>query len=114
MAQSYKAPNVPKDRINPEFVRDELLRCFESANREFATLMKQPVTDEQLKAQVKQFVEGVFAQCGVNYVHPSKTGIQLAIDQCKGNAERMMGPRGASVIQHHYQEMMKLVNQLPD
>ena len=114
MTGTYKAPDVSEDRITPEFVRDELLKCFESANGEFARLMKQPVTDELLKAQVKQFVEGVFSECGVNYAEPSKAGILTAIGQCKSNAETMMGPKGADIINHHYAEMMKLVNRLPE
>ena len=114
MTQTYKAPNIPSSQVTPDLVRDELLRCFESANREFAALMSQPVTDEQLKVQVKQFVEGVFAQCGASYTNPTKSGILLAISECKGNAEKMMGPRGADVIKHHYDEMMTLVNRLPE
>ncbi len=114
MTGTYKAPDVSEDRITPEFVRDELLKCFESANGEFARLMNQPVTDELLKAQVKQFVEGVFSECGVSYTEPSKAGILTAIGQCKTNAERMMGPQGAEIIDHHYAEMMKLVDKLPD
>ena len=71
MDQTYKAPNVPEDRVTPAFVRDELLKCFESANAEFASMLHQQVTDEQLKQQVKTFVEGVFSQCGVSYVAPT-------------------------------------------
>jgi hypothetical protein len=37
-----------------------------------------------------------------------------AINQCKSNAETMMGPKGADIINHHYSEMMKLVNRLPE
>jgi hypothetical protein len=114
MTQSYKAPAIPESQLTTELVRDELLRCFESANREFVSLMNQQVTDEQLKGQVKQFVEGVFQQCGASYTNPTKNGILIAISQCKSNAENMMGPKGAEVIQHHYAEMMKLVNRLPD
>jgi hypothetical protein len=114
MTQSYKAPAIPESQLTTELVRDELLRCFESANREFVSLMNQQVTDEQLKGQVKQFVEGVFQQCGASYTNPTKNGILIAINQCKSNAENMMGPKGAEVIQHHYAEMMKLVNRLPD
>jgi len=79
MSGTYRAPEVPSERITGEFVRDELLRCFESANREFLTLLKQPVADEALKTQVNQFVRGVFQNCGVSYVHPTKTGILTAI-----------------------------------
>ena len=114
MTQPYKAPDVPSDRITPEFVRDELLTCFESANREFATLLNQPVTDEQLKQQVKQFVESVFVNCGASFTDPTKEGILTAINQCRTNAGKMMGPQGTGIIQHHYDEMMKLVDRLPE
>jgi len=114
MTQTYKAPDVPNDRITPEFVRDELLTCFESANREFATLLNQPVTDEQLKQQVKQFVESVFVNCGASFTDPTKEGILTAMNQCRTNAEKMMGPEGAGIIRHHYDEMMKLVDRLPE
>jgi hypothetical protein len=112
MAQPYVAPDVPDDELTPVLVRDELLKCFESANGEFAKVLHQPVTDEQLKQQVKSFVEGVFSQCGVSYVSPTKEGIVVAISECKRNAEQMMGPQGAEIIQHHYSEMMKLVDRL--
>ncbi len=113
MTDTYRAPEVPDGKITGEFVRDELLRCFESANKEFLTLLKQPVADEALKVQVKQFVEGVFQNCGVSYANPTKAGIMTAIGQCKSNAEKMMGPQGADIIRHHYAEMMKLVDRLP-
>lgn len=112
MTHSYTAPDVPSAQVTPTFVRDELLKCFESANSEFARMLHQPVNDEQLKQQVKAFVEGVFSQCGVSYVSPTKDGIMTAISECRQNAERMMGPQGAEVINHHYAEMMKLVNKL--
>ena len=113
MKSGYTAPNVPYEKVTPTLVRDELLKCFESANGEFAELMHQPVTDEQLRQQVKSFVEGVFSQCGVSYVSPTKEGVLTAISQCKANAERAMGAKGAEIIRHHYSEMMKLVDRLP-
>jgi len=112
MASSYTAPKVPDEQVTPSFVRDQLLECFQSANAEFAKVLNQPVTDEQLKTQVKAFVEGVFSQCGVSYVAPTKGGIQAAISECKKNAEQMMGPQGTEIIEHHYSEMMKLVDRL--
>ena len=110
---TYKAPNVPDSQVTPDFVRDQLLLCFESANKEFMDIMKQPVTSEQLKQQVRQFVTGAFASCGVSFDNPTKAGILSAIEQCKSNAEAMMGPAGADVIKHHYAEMSKLLTRLP-
>jgi hypothetical protein len=108
----YKAPDVPAEKVTPIFVRDELLRCFESANREFMKVLNQPITDEALKQQVRQFVNGVFQSCGVSIENPTKQGIVVAIEQCKKNAEGMMGEKGTAIIDHHYEEMMKLVNKL--
>ena len=112
--RSYRAPDVPSEKIRPEFVRDELLRCFESANREFYEILNQPVADEALRLQVHQFVTAVFQQCGASFESPTKTGILVAMEQCKRNAESMMGDRGANVIRHHYDEMLSLVSRLPD
>ena len=36
----------------------------------------------------------------------------IAISECKRNAEQMMGTRGTGVIDHHYAEMMKLMEKL--
>lgn len=114
MTPTYKAPDVPPEEVTPTFVRDELLRCFESANREFARLLDQPTTDDALRAQVQQFVKGVFQSCGVSFDNPSKDGIVSAINECKKNAEAMMGDQGADIIRHHYEEMIKLVGRLSD
>jgi len=111
---SYRAPDVAASKVTPEFVRDELLKCFESANKEFMEVLHQPATDDAIRTQVRQFVTGVFQNCGANFDHPTKTGIVTAIGQCKSNAEAMMGPAGSQIIQHHYAEMKKLVDKLPD
>jgi hypothetical protein len=110
----YKAPDVPADKVTPILVRDELLKCFESANKEFMTVLKQPATDEAIKTQVNQFVTGVFRNCGVSFDNPTKAGILTAIDQCKANAQSMMGPAGSEIVAHHYAEMIKLVDKLPE
>ncbi len=113
MAGGYKAPDVPKAKVTPVLVRDELLRCFEDANREFMHVLNQPANDQALKVQVRQFVSGTFQSCGVSFEQPTKEGIVAAIGQCKSNAEAMMGQKGAVIIREHYDEMMKLVNKLP-
>jgi len=111
---SYRAPEVSSKEVTPTFVRDELLKCFESANREFMEVVHQPTTDEALRAQVRQFVTTVFQGCGASFDNPTKIGIVTAIGQCKSNAEKMMGSAGAEIIRHHYAEMMKLVDKLPN
>jgi hypothetical protein len=77
-------------------------------------VLNQPTDDAALKAQVRQFVAGSFQSCGASFEQPTKQGIISAINTCKSNAESMMGPTGAEIIRHHYDEMMKLVTKLPD
>jgi hypothetical protein len=112
--QRYKSLDIPAEDVTPAIVRDELLRCFESANREFLTILNQPINDEILKNQIRQFVAGSFNHCGASFENPTKQGIISAIGECKKNAETMMGPSGRDVIDHHYREMMKLVDKLPE
>jgi len=112
MAERYHAPEVIDSQVTPAFVRDQLFLCFESANREFSEALRQPVADDKLKRQVRNFVESIFSQCGVSYVSPTREGIVDAISECKSNAEKMMGTQGSSIIEHHYAEMMKLVDRL--
>ena len=113
MNETYRAPDVAGKKVTTALVRDELLKCFESANREFYEILDQPVGDEVLKQQVRQFVTGVFSKCGVSFDRPTKAGIMTAIEECKRNAESMMGSKGASIIEGHYEEMTKLLNRLP-
>src|SRR5487761_1024684 len=95
IAEEYKAPAVSSDQVSVLLVRDELLRCFESANKQFARILQQPATDGMIREQVRQFVTGVFGNCGASFDNPTKDGIKRAITECKKNAESMMGPQGA-------------------
>jgi hypothetical protein len=113
MTEQYKAPDIPEENVTPTLVRDELLKCFESANKEYMRVLDQPTDNQALKGQVRQFVVGSFQSCGASVDRPTKEGIVSAIGQCKSNAEAMMGPKGADIISHHYEEMMKLVDKLP-
>jgi hypothetical protein len=112
---TYKAPDLSPEQVTPVVIRDELLKCFESANREFGKTMNRPpdsLDNQQLKQQVQQFVESVFQRCDVDFENLRKEGIVMAIEECKKNAGAMIGPAGKDVVKHHYEEIMKLVNRL--
>ena len=81
--------------MTPTLVRDELLKCFESANKEFMHVFNQPTNDEALKAQVQAVRDGLFPELR-GELRPARPrqGIVTAIGQCKSNAEAMMGPKG--------------------
>src|SRR5438552_17282677 len=98
---AYVAPRVRDADVTTEFVRDELLRCFESANREFFEILGQPATEAQVREQVHGFVTGVFQQCGASFEDRTKQGIFTATEPCRSNAAQMMGVPGAIVIRQH-------------
>jgi hypothetical protein len=88
---TYKAPENPHGvDVTPSFVRDEIIACFESANREFLRLLNLPIDNEILKSQVRKFVTTVFANCGSSYWDPTKESILEASNHsmqgnCRGN-----------------------------
>lgn len=112
MSGRYKAPDTPAAQVTLSLVKDELLKCFESANREFLELQGQLVGDEELKRQVEEFVRGAFEGCGASFEEPTREGVILAIEECKRSATQGFGEAGVPIIDHHYEEMMKLVNRL--
>ncbi|MFQ5950992.1 MAG: hypothetical protein ACE5KH_02775 [Candidatus Geothermarchaeales archaeon] len=112
MAGRYIAPDVPAEQLTLDFVRDELLTCFESAQSEFLELQGQKLPEEELRGQVAQFVKGSFQSCGASFDQPTREGIILAIEECKKNATQGFGEAGVPIIDHHYGEMMKLVSRL--
>jgi len=61
---------------------------------------------------MKGFKEGVFSRCGASHVSPTEERAITTISECRRNAEQMMGSQGAAIIEHHYSEMMKLVDRL--
>ena len=111
---TYQAPDITDDNVvTPTFVRDELLKCFQSANREFMAASNQPVPSEKdIKEQVNQFVTGAFQSCGASIDAPTKEGLVAAIELCKKNAKDMMGEKGQEIVNHHYEEIMKTVRLL--
>ncbi len=111
---SYKAPQTLQKRdITPSFIREELIKCIESANREFAESLNRPISNRVLKDQVREHLIAVFANCNTSYRNPTREGIIGVIGRCKTNAEEIMGTQGKEILEQHYKEIMKLVNQLP-
>jgi len=78
---TYKASENPHGvDVTPSFVRDEIIACFESANREFLRLLNLPVDNDILKSQVRKFVTTVFANCGSSYWNPTKAYLKQSLN----------------------------------
>jgi len=56
----------------------------------------------------------IFQDCDVSFDQPTKEGLFRTIDECKKRAELMMGPVGSEVIDSLSQQMVKLVEKIPD
>ncbi len=93
---------------------DRLMTCFESANREINEALDQKVPEGELKARVKVFVSDAFRKCNVDVNNPSKEGLRAAMELCKVNTEKMLGPRAEAIIKKHYAEMNGIIERLPD
>ena len=70
----YNAPQVAAGEATPTLVRDELLRCFESANQEFMAVLDQPTSEAAIRSQVRSFVTGVFEGCGASSTTQPRQG----------------------------------------
>lgn len=100
--------------MDPKVAVDRLVTCFESANREINEALNQKVPESELKARVKVFVSDAFKKCDVDVSNPNKEGLRAAMELCKVNTEKMLGPKAEAIIKKHYAEMSGIIEQLPD
>lgn len=101
-----------KERDDPAIVTERLINCFETANREINKALDQEVPEEELKARVKLFVGDAFRKCDVDIRNPTKKSLRAAMEMCKVNTEKMLGPKAESIIKKHYKEMSEIIDKL--
>ena len=99
--------------VDPETAVERLINCFESANREINEALNQRVPESELKARVKLFVGDAFRKCNVDVNNPTKEGLRAAMDLCRLNTEKMIGPKAESIVKRHYAEMSEIIERLP-
>ena len=114
MAGGYIAREISDSEITPIFVRSELLRCLEITYSDLLNIMNLELEESVINDRVLQFVTMIFQDCNVSFEQPTKLGLLKAIDECKKRAELMMGPVGREVIDSLSQQMVKLVEKIPD
>ncbi len=113
MANNSKEPAGEREQISPDVAMGRLINCFETANREINKALKQEVPERELKARVKLFVGDAFKKCDVDVKNPSKEGLRAAMDLCRVNTEKMLGPKADTIIRKHYKEMSEIIEKLP-
>src|SRR5438093_2467480 len=74
MRETYTAPNVSDADLTPSFVRDELLRFFASANQQRFDLLGHPMSNDQLRAQARDFVTDASHESGLPSETPTGMG----------------------------------------
>ncbi len=99
---------------DPKIAVERLVTCFESANGEINEALGRKVSESELRARVKIFVGDAFKKCNVDVSNPSKEGLRAAMELCKVNTEKMLGPKAEAIIKKHYAEMSGIIERLPD
>ena len=106
--------DVKRRKITVRYARDRLINCFETANREIADALNQKVPERELKARVRLFVGDAFRKCNVDFNNPTKEGLEKAMELCRKNTEKMLGKRGAKIVEKHYNEMLELFDMIEE
>ena len=105
--------NAMTNSVDPETAVERLINCFESSNREINEAPNQRVSEGELKARVKLFVGDAFRKCDVDVNNPTKEGLRAAMNLCRLNTEKMLGPKAESIVKRHYAEMNEIIEKLP-
>ena len=106
--------NAMTNSVDPETAVERLINWFESANREINEALNQKVPESELKARVKLFVGDAFRKCNVDVNNPTKEGLRAAMDLCRLNTEKMLGPKAEGIVKRHYAEMSEIIEKLPE
>ncbi|MCL4373366.1 hypothetical protein M1367_00635 [Candidatus Marsarchaeota archaeon] len=102
------------NNVSTIYARDRLINCFETANKEINEALDQKVPEKELKARVKLFVGDAFKKCNVDFNNPSKDGLLKAMDLCKRNTEKILGKKGAKIVEKHYNEMLEIMSRIQE
>ncbi|MCL5099871.1 MAG: hypothetical protein M1158_01985 [Candidatus Marsarchaeota archaeon] len=102
------------DEKGNKYAVERLINCFETANKEINEALGQNVPERELKARVRIFVGDAFRKCDVDVNNPSKDGLRKAMELCRLNTEKMLGPKAGPIIKKHYAEMSEIIEKLPD
>ena len=100
-------------QVTPKAAVGRLISCFETANKEINEALHQDIPEAELKARVKLFVGDAFRKCNVDINNPTKEGLKEAMQLCKINTEKMLGPKAELIVKKHYKEMSEIIERLP-
>lgn len=97
----------PAKNLTPLIVRDALVECFRQAHCADAGI--DIIDGDTNKMYCQEIVRKAFTDAGFNFDTPSKEGILKAMDNLAEFAKKF---RDQSIVQKHYSEIMKLINNL--
>lgn len=110
----HHRPLKEGEKLTAEFVRDQMIECFFTSQKEILALAARSVhhaaTDGELRKSVCQLIKMAFAEAGGNYEAPTKEVLLKVMDILKRKS-RATG-KEAEIIQHHAGEMMDLMGRL--
>ena len=102
------------EKITPENVRDEMVECFLSAQKECLSLaaesMHRQVTEEDLRKSVTVIIKGAFKEAEEDFDNPTKEALMKVMEILKRKSAAT--GKEADIIQHHAGQMMDLLMKL--
>jgi hypothetical protein len=107
---SYQAPQLSPAEATPERVRDELVACLLNAFGSVRRIPNASPNPIQLRNDVERFVRRAVQDAGGDYERPSTEALNAVIHEWRKQGGSFIGD--ATLIQHHSNEMSKLINQI--
>jgi hypothetical protein len=108
----------PKEKFTPLDVREAVVWCFIKAHGkilEETCRDSSEIPPEELKKfkelNVRELVWQYFVEVGGDYNRPNKESLVKVCDKLKEFASHF---RGQKIIAKNYEQMMKLINKLPE
>jgi hypothetical protein len=99
----------PENVITPLMVRDATVECFFKAHCMDSGI--DPKEEGANRNYCREIVKKAFSDSGGHFNQPTKESIMRALEKLADFAKSFRDP---SVIQEHYREIIKLVDQLKD
>lgn len=109
-AKVYQAPRLSPQEATPQRVRDELVACLMNAFGSVPRIPNAAPNPIQLRNDVDRFVRNALEEAGADYDRPTAQSLHAVIRQWRERGGSFIGD--AAMIQHHSNEMSKLVGQL--
>lgn len=107
-------PLKPGEKLTAVFVRDELIECFFTSQKEILALAAQAMhrggSDAEIRGNVTQIIRMAFQEVGGSFDEPTKASILQVMEVLRRKSTAT--GKAAEIVEYHARQMMELVQQL--